>query len=728
MPTEEDIIKEILKFDPGGPAQSQPKQIDPVIQEILKFDPAPNIGGTYQTKASAQPGAIGPEISTITGKPATEYVFGPEKEASFEASKEAGLVDDPAIKARIYSEARGMPIERYRNRDGNIEFLTDDGVWQREVGELPLSKIIQGIAESVSDPRTYLGTAGAVVGGVKGAVLGTVLGGRVRKAIARTVYGQKPESTWDNLTDIGMDAIIALGGEALSLPFKSVSNKILAGQNAKLLRFAGSEVRRGTLTPQDHAKALFMKRAAAQHGIDLPPHALYDKEGMTNLWMYLRKHPLTSDHVRIFEDKLTKQTDDAINRFIVDMGGLEDSPFGIGTRVKKVAGEILKDSVNERRTAAKPYYQAAFDANPSVDIKPVVDYIETELQNAKGSVRNGLLKAKRLLEKPDLPKKYALVDSSGRPFPPSYDTSLRGLHAAKVDIDNLVSKQGESSLGNTNRRHLMKIKKLLLEQMDSADQNYATARAFFKERSEPIDRLRNSIIGQIEELEKDKQIGKATRVFFDSANMTDELLLRQAKSLIKAKDPDLWKQMIGSYVRDVYENLVKTEEGKVLNAAGKMQKRLFGSSKKEAIMRAAMEPDQFDNFKSLMEVFQRAGIGSARQSMTQPFKMIEKEIMPMFGSRAHRFLSNPKQETIDWVFGKWNDFLLSGQQNSLMDALVQPDIVNKLRSIKRLTPGSERFIEAMSVLTVMVGDKINAAELAVDTLLPAHKPTQTQGQ
>ena len=91
--------------------------------------------------------------------------------------------------------------------------------------------------------------------------------------------------------------------------------------------------------------------------------------------------------------------------------------------------------------------------------------------------------------------------------------------------------------------------------------------------------------------------------------------------------------------------------------------------------------------------------------------------MPQFGSGAYRFAKDIKGTTIDWVFGKWNDILLSGNQSALMDALVQPDVTAKLAAIKRLTPGSRRMVEALGVFTALVGDKIDAGEYVINKAL-----------
>jgi len=716
-------VDEVLKFDPG-PNFKRPSQ-DDIVREVLKFDPmrpkeepVVPVGGTFQPKPSPIPGGTSP-ISTITGKPETRFISGKEPGAGFVSMMKGSFVDDPYVKARIFSESRGIPVSRYRvNPKGDIEFKDDQGNWQREVSEMPIHKLKQTLANIIAHPSTTLGTIGAIFGSPKGAIVGAMGGETLRKGIAAGVYGEK-QTAFGNLVDVGMEGLFALGGEMVGKILTGGVNRFLT-RKAKTLRLAGQEVREQLLSPEDHAKALWVQKLADQHNVTLAPHQLYDKEGMTNVWKYLRKHPVTSDAVKTFEDNLAKQSDEAINGFIKDMGGFEKTPYTLGTRTKEVAGEAISEAIEKRSLAASPVYQKAFKKAPPVDIEPVINFIDDKLKTAKGNVRSGLIKAKKLLEVPDLPKTQResldikIAREQGFDVPvtqkPQYDTSLKGLHDAKISIDDEIAKAEKARTGNVAFNY-KKIQKTLLDQMDKGSPEYAQARRLFASKSDPVNRLKESVIGELSKLKTDKTLSGVATKLLNIKNMPDETLLKEAKNVIFKKDPDLWDEIIGSYVRDVYQNLRIAEEGgKVLNVPGKMYKALYGNLKQRGILKVAMSPDQFKSFESLMQVFQRASIGTGKESMTAPLQAIGETMGAIPGSKVYRYAMFPRQAITETIFSKWNNILVSGRQKELMKALASPDVIKKLEAIKPLRPGSKKFIEAFSVFTALIADKVEMPE------------------
>lgn len=703
-----DEIDEILKYDPMPKAETDPA----IIDEILKYDPG--VGGTYKPKTSPFKGGT-PPISTITGKTEEEFYSGTEEEAGFGAMMKASFVDDPYIKAKIFAQARGIPVTQYRlTKSGELEFKNEQGQWEREISEIPLSKLKESLANIISHPSTTLGTIGAMLG-PKGAIVGAMAGETIRKGVGSIVYGEK-QTAFGNLTDVGLEGIFALSGEIVGKLLGKSINRFL-GRKAKTLRLGGKEIAERLLSPEDHAKALWIKQLAQQHGMELAPHQLYDREGMTNIWKYLRKHPQTSNAVQAFENKLAKQSDKAINKFINDMGGFEKTPYSLGTEIKETAQAAIDKATEARSKIAGPMYKRAFETSEQVDIKPVVEWIDNELSTAKGSVRDNLLKAKKLLEKPDLPKitparNDLLYDAKGRliggtPEVKSYDTSLKGLHDAKIAIDDEIAKAKKARTGNVARNY-RKVKQLLLEQMKMASPLYDEAMTRFASKSEPLNRLRASVIGELSELRKDTAISNSVQKLLNIRNMPDQQLLLEAKHYFS---PTTWNEITGSYIRDVYQSLRIAEEGgRVLNIPGKMYKALYGNPKQRAILKAAMTPVQYNNFESLMKAFKNASIGVSKESMTAPFQSISEQMGVIPGSKIYRYALFPRQAITESIIGKWNDMLVAGRQAELLDALTRPDVIKKISQLKQLTPLSKKYLETFSVLTALIVDKIKLPE------------------
>lgn len=682
-----DYAEELLS---GNIQTKKPKKRD-WADEIL------NVGGTFQPKKSPVPGGS-PPVSTITGKPEKEYIPQDEPGAKFTTMAKAGFVDDPVTKIKIYAEDRGISIaeipKRYRINKGKIEFKTDSGKWQREVSEVPLSRVVQGVAQTASHPSTILGTAGAIVGNAPLAVVASMVGETIRKGVGKFVYDE-PQTMWGNLIDITLEGALALGGEMIGKVISGSINKYL-GRKAKALKYAGREIRQGVLSPQDHAKAVYIKSLADQHNITLAPHQLYDKEGMTNIWKYLRKHPLTANAVQGFEKNLENQADEAIDGFIRKMGGYEKTPDVLGKKLKDLSGKTIQLVEDARMSAASPHYDAAFNRVPfeQVDISDAMTEVDRLIgETVKGDPSHTALK--RI--------KNMLTNSHG---------NLRRLDRVKRSgIDNVLNKTATS---RTLSRELKLVKDKLTKAMDEQVPEYAKAREAYSKLSKPIDRLKESIIGTLSELKGDEAISQAHQKLFKTGKKISPVFFRQAREIIVKQDPELWRESIGAYIRDVYQDLVVTEEGKVINAVGKLNKRLFGSKRQQNLMAEAFggkNNPEFNTFKSLMEVFQRAAIGVSRESMTAPFQQIGKELGDIPGSKIYRAAMFPKQQAVEMAFGWWNDALVRGRQKELLEALTAPNVQSKLAQLKQLSPKGRKFWEAFSVMAALVGKKIEPREL-----------------
>jgi hypothetical protein len=766
------------------------------------------VGGTFQDTG---------EISTITTKPIKKFVGMNEPEAGLWPQIKAGWAEQPINKIKAFSESRGIPISRYRmGEGGQVEFKDNQGKWQREVSEQPISKIGAGVANLVGDPSTYTMAAGAAVG-VPGIAAGAAAGPLIKRGIAKIKYDEDP-SVAGTLTDIGMNEIFGLGGKFAGTVVKGAVNRYLS-RKAGMLQKAGREAEEALLTPQDHAKALWVKQLAGQHNINLAPHQLYDKEGMTNVWKYLRKDPRTSDAVRTFEDQIAQKSDVAIQGFIRDMGGMAETPSAIGEKLKGTAEKVIVGKETARTQAVQPLYERAFDTAADVELAPALKNIDNVMKGyPDGAVQDTLKGIKRSLTKEEIktipgeagvssikqvqPKQtllgwirqkgginlqdyedwqrhqsgvVALSNKKGRGFDEIMsqaaddgwilpgmsekdfadmirrdirasktgaqralriseqgtpeeeitggtadkivkgrvpETELRKIQKAIWEINDLIEgtsyaavKIPPSSKKNLNRE-LEIVKKNLLAAAEKASPEFIQANRMYESLSPPIDRLKSSIVGELSQMKKDNVISRASHKVLDVSSMPDASLVSEAKREISGRDPELWKKMIGSYVRDVYEGLRVTEEGHVVNAVGKLQKKLFGSEKQKQIMQAAMDPDEYQRFSDLMTVFQRAAIGTGKESMTAPFQQIEKSISGKMGSKAYLLASHFKKTAVDWTLGRWDEMLSGEGKGKLLKVLTSPDVVAKLSQIKRLTPGSKKFIDGFSTMTAIVYQKM----------------------
>ena len=126
-----------------------------------------------------------------------------------------------------------------------------------------------------------------------------------------------------------------------------------------------------------------------------------------------------------------------------------------------------------RSEKASPLYKDALEAGAAVDLTPLREFIKAELKDlpASGEIAKTLKKVS------------SLTKSEGEP-------SLRLLHNAKVEIDQMINKFGDNSLGNTTKGKVTTAKNILLEQMDEASEGYKAARQAFADASPAVTKMR----------------------------------------------------------------------------------------------------------------------------------------------------------------------------------------------------------------------------------------------
>jgi len=241
--------------------------------------------------------------------------------------------------------------------------------------------------------------------------------------------------------------------------------------------------------------------------------------------------------------------------------------------------------------------------------------------------------------------------------------------------------------------------------MDYQIPGYQEARQAYAELSKPIDRLKESVVGEIAEMESEKGLEMASAKLLSIRSIRDPQRLREAIKEITRGDDTLRRKIIGSYIRNTYETLRMSEEGKVINVGGKMFKSLFGRPQERELMRAAMTAQEYKHFEGLMTVLQRSAIGVHRESMTAPFLQIQAQLEGKLGSKAFRLAEQPKQTLVEYTLGWWDEAVRGRNYPKLFDALQDPGVIAKIAKLRQLAPGSRRLIEGAAVLTAEIASK-----------------------
>lgn len=637
------------------------------------------------------------EISTITGKPKMQWTPDATDQAGIGALMKSGFVDDPKTKMKIFAASRfpDMPASereaKYKEIDGNIVFIGDDGRYHREVHTDLLSKLRGGASESVAAlPSGILGAAGATLGPGMAAV-GAAGGEGIRRNIGSAVFDE-PQNTVENVIGMGSQAALAgvseLGGRALT---GGINLKRMGGPLEKVVK---GDIRKGTIGQAEQAMADEIKSLSEKHGIDLNPGQMFDKESLLNKWSYLRKHPQTSDAIQEFEKKQGEQVSGAMKAFMNKLSHEKD-PYVSGSELRAAAQGVIDDTIAKRTNTVSPLYQKAFSDSPGVDIsKPMAD-IDSLIEKIPPN-----LPAKNVIDK----VKSFFLDENGAPL-----TDLEKINWSKKEVDKYLKNINDPDILSTSKETMgmiQEMKKRILSEVDNQSPEYAKARKAYELLTPEVKQLQDSTIGMLSRIKNDNQlVGAASTIF----NGKSPAVVESVKGYLASKNPELWDQTVAAHMRNTWNSLTETQGGDLVNAAGKMRSKLFGSADDRAMMKAALSPEQYENMEGLMTVLQRAAKGKAAQSMTQPFAAIDRELSGNAGELlkgAVGMAESPAKTSVGWVMKKWDDIIQSGNQVALLEAMTDPKATEHIKRMKMLSPNTEKGIRSASVFLAWLGERV----------------------
>lgn len=143
--------------------------------------------------------------------------------------------------------------------------------------------------------------------------------------------------------------------------------------------------------------------------------------------------------------------------------------------------QAADELVTKQAREASPLYEKAFAEASDVDTSEVVGALQARVANAKGNIKTSLNKILGFLgNEVDTPQ--------GKVFQP--DTTLQGLHEAKLAIDDMLDAANkDSSMGRVVKREIMQVKQVLLDAMDAANPTYKEAREVFAGNAAAMDAL-----------------------------------------------------------------------------------------------------------------------------------------------------------------------------------------------------------------------------------------------
>lgn len=373
-----------------------------------------------------------------------------------------------------------------------------------------------------------------------------------------------------------------------------------------------------------------------------------------------------------------KAAGQAVDDFLGMIAPSESIITGAG-KFRTAAQKALGRAKEIRAEKSSPLFNAAFDEGLTLDTSNIVSSLRETIDEfpLEGEVAKTLTKVSRMLS----------------PKNPSKEQTLRQLQNVKVEIDQMINKVGEGSLGNATKASLTKVKKDLLASMDNVSPLFKEARETFATNSAPIGLLEDSIVGKIASI-KDVDLKSVSAKMFNPAE-TNPAVVAKAKRIIAGVDPDAWNQLIRVELERRLGS-IKPAAGETLqNIPAQLDRAIFGNDKQAKVLFQAMNPEQSKNLKYLQTVLGRAKLGRPGGSQTAAREEIKRELGGGAVTSINNFLKQGfKTLTLTGAEGVASNRRVS----ALAEIMYNPQWVPRMKEIRKLSSDSPASARAMAQL------------------------------
>ncbi len=384
-----------------------------------------------------------------------------------------------------------------------------------------------------------------------------------------------------------------------------------------------------------------------------------------------------------------KQAYQAVDDFLQSLAPPE-SVTSAAPKFRSAADAAIEKQKKIREEATSPIYIEAFEQGADVDLQPLRQYIDAELADLPegGEIARSLNKVTKLIE-----GKTKVVDGQEVVQRPT----LKQLHNAKIEIDQMLDKVGTDSLGNTTKRKLTEAKDLLVGNMAEASKLYENARAEFERLSPNVDKLRDSIIGRLAGFD-DIQLKSTARQLFDPEEANSRSI-QLAKQAIEGVDPDAWaaitrselERRLGNVRADIGDLSSPTAQE---NIPGQLFTQLFGNKKKRDILFNALNSEQRKNAAYLERALRRATVGRPGGSQTGIRQEVRRELQQGVIPAIRDFFRAP----VDTTAGIGAETSFNRRSRALADVLFDPTWKEEITKIRELPVTSTRAQQRMQIL------------------------------
>ncbi len=627
------------------------------------------------------------------------------KPAGFGTSFLSGIVDDAPTKMRVIAE-KMFPndpnaLRRFGVINGQIVFVNDEGKLERAQG---------GVRDWLG---RVLGSAGpAVVGGIVGAAVGpegigpgamgaAALGsaaGEAYRKIAGNVLLDEPQTSLGNLADIAGEGALAGAGAAI-------------GGGVSALR--GRRAVKG-LEELDTVAANAERDAIRNAtGIELDLAQITNNPKLKALKTWATNFPGRASEVMKANRELVDGQVDAAVRRILNSISSETDTAAQGMRGINAAGAAIETARLQVAAKAGPLYRQAFQEKARVDTNAIVGTIQEMIAGAKGPQAAELRRA--------LGYFY-----TGRGESKALDTSVEGLHATKLALDEMLERRGSSALSRVTYRNIVQIKNSLVEALGESSPTYRQAMQVFAEESARlVDPLENSVVGVLAQVD-DLAAASAAAKIFNSGNVTPQMVssARTAIESAERANPKLqgaWNGLVRQWLGNQFVRAAaETTRGSQMNVAGRFRASIIGTESQKRALVAALEPranapptDTLLMVEDVMSALQMVSRTPTASSATEFNRLLTRELEP--GGSIIRGIAQPKKSIIESVQQR----VLERNATAIAEALTDPTKIGQLRALRGISDRQQRIAIAAGIIGLTgAGEAGNSVVFPPGTQVP----------
>lgn len=627
----------------------------------------------------------------------------PEKAAPIGRTALVSFADEPENIIRQYASRRfpDMPVDEamdryamigdqviYKGNDGNLYAEVPKG-WSPSAlahrAASVSSKVIPFAAETaagvVTAPMILTGPAGTAASvGLTGAA--GAAGEAVRQGIGKLALDDPMSGK-----EIAKEGVISAAGQLLS-----------AGVIKFLGRNMAKDIRR-----LDMPQAEQLQRTAQGQGIDLTPAELTNLPSLKAQQKALGNLSASSDDLADFYARRSGQVDEAVTNLMNKISPT-DSAEVAGKQISGAAKAAIEAAKAERQKVAGPIYREVIKPENVIPDEKFASVAGDDfLKNTIAKVKNDPL--------------YGLKDLP--------DNSMPVVDMAKRHIDDLI--ESAKRAGENNKVRLLQGKKdTLVSIADAAFPDYQKARAMFSGKSPEVESLQSGIVGLIEDLPNTKLQEAARKIFDPSASGPQSLA--QTRAALQKTDPEAWQAIKRAWLQQQWEKAgTQTLEsgGQVVNQGAKFRKLILGDVRRQAMLKAALEPDEYRALSDLANVLEASGrvkpIGSDTAWNAEMMRSMRNEATPAL-AKASRLI-RPQ----DWgkMIEEWaTERSMQSNAQQLVDIVTSPEGLKQLKALRQVSPTSAKAVAIVGQVLGILPDAVSSN----DTRISGQQVLQSEGQ